>query len=151
MSTDLRRAVTAPAGIATAYRAAAYVVALSRARALCLRVGARVPQLDRLLARHRVRDWAFVTAYNPRNRRLASARNAQRLRTLRGSLRGLRLVLCAEGRADDGSWREVSLFVAPMTAARAMRVGRQFDQYAVVVGRRGGPVQLAWCADRLIA
>lgn len=147
----LGHSVTVPAWLPAAYRAAAYVVESPRAPALCLRVSVRAPRLDRLLARHRVRDWAFVTAYNPRNRRLSAARNAQRLRALRTALRGSRLILAAEGRADDGSWREASLFVAPMTAARAMRLGRQFDQYAVVVGRRGGPVRLAWCADRLIA
>lgn len=145
------RDVSAPDSLRAAYRAAAYIVDLPCGPVLVLRIGERHRRLDRLLARRGVRDWAFVTAYNPRNRRLRAARNAQRLRTLRRALLGPSLLWNGEGRADDGSWREASLFVAPIAATRAMRLGRQFGQYAVVVGRRGGPPRLAWCADRLIA
>lgn len=145
------RAMTAPAQLDAAYRAAAYVVAVPREPTLTLRIGERSQRLARLLVRHGVRDWAFVTAYNPRNRRRSTGRNAQALRVLRGALRGRSLLLSADGRADDSSWCEASVFAAPMTAARAMRLGRQFQQYAVVVGRRGGPARLAWCIDRLIA
>lgn len=143
--------MTPALGLAAAYRAAAYVVELACGSALTLRVGERSLPLERLLARNGVRDWAFVTACNPRSRRLSMARNAQRLRALRRALRGCAVLLRGEARADDGGWREASLLVAPMTAARARRLGRQFDQHAVVVGRRGRPARLAWCADRLIA
>jgi hypothetical protein len=54
--------------------------------------------------------------------------------------------LPGEGVADDPDWgAEVSLLILGITPARALRLARQFGQYAVVVGRRGDPARLEWC------
>lgn len=133
-----------------AYRAAAYIVLLPGARRLTLRVGRCEPALDRLLARHALRDWAFLTAWNPQGAVLAPGRNAQRQRGLRRSLRGVRLLLPGAGWADDATWCEASLLAVPLSSSRAMRLGRQFGQLAVLVGTRGGSARLAWCERRRV-
>jgi hypothetical protein len=51
----------------------------------------------------------------------------------------------AIGVGDDGSWpAEQSLLVLGIDKAEAVALGRAFEQFAVVVGRRGGPARLAW-------
>jgi hypothetical protein len=108
-----------------------------------LRIGERNGALDRLLHRHRRRDWAFITAWNPRSRRLPRWRNERRQRAL---ARLLPLALLGAGIGDNASWApEESLLVLGVTAGRARRLARQFGQNAIVAGCRGGLARLVWC------
>jgi hypothetical protein len=105
-------------------------------------VGQRNRPLERLLHRQHRRDWAFLTAWNPRSRRLPRWRNERRQRAL---ARLLPLALLGAGVAADGRWAEESLLAFGVPPGRARRLARQFGQNAVVVGRRGVPARLLWC------
>ena len=129
-----------------AYVATSYIVDTPNRRTV-LRVGQRNRVFEHLLRRCRVRSWAFVSGCNPSSRRLSRWRNAARASRLARITKawGLR-TLPGEGVADDPDWgAEVSLLILGITPARALRLARQFGQYAVVVGRRGDLARLEWC------
>jgi hypothetical protein len=125
-----------------AYLATHYVVFAGGAP-LILRIGERNRELDRLLRRHGRRDWAFLTAWNPRSRLLPHWRNAHRQRRL---ARLFPQALDGAGIGVDPDWpAEDSLCVLGVAAGRARRTGRLFGQYAILAGTRGGVARLLWC------
>jgi hypothetical protein len=129
-----------------AYIATSYVVSTPNGRT-ALRIGQSNPEFERFLRRWRVRSWAFVSGCNPASRRTARWRNVARASRLARITRawGLR-TFPGEGVADDPNWGvEVSLLILGIAPARALRLARQFGQYAVVVGRRGATAHLEWC------
>ena len=108
-----------------------------------LRVGERNHELDRLLRRHGWRDWAFITAWNPRSHPLPAWRNDYRQRRL---ARLFPLALVGAGIGEDPDWPgEESLCVLGLSAGRARRIARLFGQNAIVAGTRGGAARLIWC------
>lgn len=118
----------------------------TRVQCIEVRAGRRCAVLDRWLHRLDIREWLFITAWNPRSRPLPRWRNRARQRALQRTLRrNVRVLYCGLGVPDDRSWRsEHSLFAGPVAAGRARRLGRQFHQNAVVIGRRGGVPALLW-------
>lgn len=132
--------------LATAYLAAVYSAEEGPGRSIEIRCGERSAGVDRLLERHGFQDWAFVTACNPRSRRLDDGENAARMRRLQATLETAgRIVLPGLGAARDGSWpEEKSLLVLGMPEAEAVRLGADFEQHAIVVGRHGEPARLVW-------
>ena len=142
----LRPARVRDPALVAAYVATSYIVDTPSER-IALRIGQRNRVFERLLRRRRVRSWAFVGACNPASRRLSRWRNAARagllVRVTKAS--GLR-TLPGEGLADDPDWGgEASLLILGIAPVRALRLARQFGQYAVVVGRRGAAARLEWC------
>ena len=116
-----------------------------RSAVIDLRIGARSAALDRLLHRLGVRDWVFVTAWNPFSRAQPAWRNHARQARLARGLRGIRICMPGLGLPRDPRWQpEHSLFAAPVSAGRARRLGRRFGQNAVVAGRRGHAPALIW-------
>jgi hypothetical protein len=118
-------------------------------RRVCFRAGARSAKLEALLVRHRARDWAFVTAWNPASVELSRAENDMRQRDLQRKLTaaGLRW-LPGEGIGDDpSSAPEECLLVLNISRGKAVALGRAFGQLAIVAGRRGGPAHLVPCAS----
>lgn len=114
-----------------------------------LKIGASTPLA---LARCcRGRCWAIVTARNPgasrssqfRNRR-ADQRLVQRLQRLRPSL-----LWPTAHRDPSGHWpEERGWLFCPATLQSAVRIGREFGQMAVVLGRPGRPIEIAECFGR---
>ncbi|RKH63332.1 DUF3293 domain-containing protein [Corallococcus llansteffanensis] len=143
---DARRAA-----LSKAFQATAYVVRphpLVGGVKHVLRVDAAHPVLDAALAAHGHTTWAFVTAWNPRARPRSPRTNAGLQRTLRGLLeaRGQPSVP-AVGVAEDRSWFEESLFVPGLSRDEAWRLGRLFDQEAVLWARAGGVAAFLWCQE----
>jgi hypothetical protein len=142
----LRAAPVRDPALVAAYAATSYIVDAPNQR-IALRLGQRNRVFERLLRRRRVQSWAFVSACNPASRRLPRWRNAARASLLVRITKkyGLR-ILPGEGLADDPDWGgEASLLILGITPVRALRLARQFGQYAVVVGRRGDVARLEWC------
>ncbi len=129
-----------------AYRATLYTVP---GLGLKLFIGRPSRSLDAVLRYFDRAQWAFVTAANPRSKRLDERANAVRHHALRqrvwaGGWQGF------EGYsvALDGRWPpESALLVLGIDEAAAVRLGRSFDQNAIVVGRRGAPPALRWCDE----
>lgn len=113
-------------------------------RRICFMAGSRSPRLDALLERTRTRTWAFITAWNPNSEALSRDENDRRHAGLVRAIEALGLAtLPGEGIGADPAWpAEQSLMVLDITRARAVSLGRQFGQLAIVAGRRGEPPKL---------
>ncbi|WP_375742165.1 DUF3293 domain-containing protein [Corallococcus interemptor] len=132
-----------------AFKATGYVVRphpLVGDRKHVLRVEGLHPELDAALAAHGFTTWAFLTAWNPRAHARPPRTNArlqQRLLVLLEA-RGHPSV-SAVGVAEDRRWSEESLFVPGLSREEAVRMGRLFDQEAVLWGTVGGAAELVMC------
>lgn len=125
-----------------AYHQTTYAAAVD----LRLRIGQRNALLDALLDERGIDAWAYLSAYNPGSRPVGDEENRaaqQRLIDLVRE-RGLAWYVGA-GEADDGSWPpEPSLLVLGLARGDAEAIGREFEQSAIVVGKRGGVPELVW-------
>ena len=119
-------------------------------REICFLAGSNSRKADALLRRHRATRWAFITAWNPASVPLGRAENERRQQRLRLELaKGGYRFLPGEGRGDDPSWEpEDSLLVLRISEGKAVALGRQFGQLAVVVGRRGESARLVSSAPK---
>lgn len=88
-------------------------------------------------------EWAFLTAWNPGSvprdedaNRAAQERLVARLESYS--------VLAGHAEAQDGSWREPSLFVIGIPRWEALEIARECGQAAFLAGEPGGLVQLIW-------
>ena len=120
-----------PPRLLRAYRQTRY-----SAGGMVVLVGRRVP--DALFAQVGARAAVFVTAWNPRSRRMPSGWNARMQRRLAERLRRL-AVVPADGTL--GRWHEAHLLVA-VDLRRMLRIARIFRQLGVVAMRRGRPARL---------
>ena len=133
--------------LAAAYRATAYLVAAAEGReSFVIRCEERSAATDRLLQRHGLHDWAFITACDPRSRVLTPAENATRMARLVAAVDDLgHPYLAGSGEGADGQWpAEPSLLVLGIPEADAIRLATAFDQHAILAGRRGEPARLVW-------
>jgi hypothetical protein len=116
-----------------AYRRTSY-----EAGGIKIHIGRRSPEADRLLLANGVRNAVFITAYNPRSRRMPSEWNQRMQTRLRHDL-GRRPVLW--GRGTAGHWSEVHLLV--FGDPRPIRkLARRYRQYGIVIISRGQPARL---------
>lgn len=133
--------------LTAAYRATDYIVLAGDGRpAFALRCEERSEAVDRLLAGHGLREWAFITACNPRSQILPAAENAARMDRLHAAVRDRgHPSLPGSGEGPDETWpAEPSLLVLGMPEADAIRLAAEFDQHAILVGRLGEPARLVW-------
>ena len=115
-----------------------------------IKPGRRSPALDGLLNERRLREWAYLTAYNPASRKLAEEENVRRQRELVDAVRDRGLAfLEGEGiGADTRRWpAEPSILILGIESEAARALGRQFGQLAIVVGAAGQPARLVACED----
>jgi hypothetical protein len=118
-------------------------------RGICFMSGWASSKLDALLRRHHATRWAFLTAWNPASVELSRVQNDVRQRELIAILEreGYRW-LPGEGIGEDPAWTpEQSVLVLGISPGKAVALGRQFGQLAVVVGGRGEQAQLVTSAS----
>jgi hypothetical protein len=130
------------------YRATHYEVNWDRG-AFVLRIDQRSGSLAACHRAFGVSCSAFITAWNPRSQPADDASNAAAQDRLQARLHneGYRTV-AGVGEDPTGAWpAEHSLLVLGMNAADAQRVGRAFDQSAVVVAGTDAVPRLLWVAD----
>jgi hypothetical protein len=132
--------------LAHAYFRTTYIVE-APAGPIRLRIGERNGALDDLLAGSGVREWAFITAWNPGSFKLPPAENARNNADLEMRIgKGGYRFLPGEGVGDDGAWApERSFLVLGIDQAKALALGRFYRQRAIVVGTAGGPPELIFC------
>jgi Protein of unknown function (DUF3293) len=119
---------------------------LDRPPLVDIRIGEHSAALDRLLEDYGVREWAFVTASNPRSRRLPDRVNARRNAEMKHSLQqaGWR-ALEAIGLPPDDRWQaEASVLIPGMDRDAAMKIALRWEQNAFVHGVIGQPAELVW-------
>jgi hypothetical protein len=131
-----------------AYRRTTYVAHTGNGN-IPISPGRRSLALDGLLNERGVRDWAYVTAYNPDSQLLAEAQNVRRQQELVEAVRDRGLAfLDGEGIGEDSRWpAEPSILILGIESDDARALGRQFGQLAIVVGRTGQPARLVACAE----
>lgn len=133
--------------LAAAFLATHYRVWVDEAW-LQTRVGERAPLLAAWLLRHGCSAASLVSARDPGGRALPETENQQREARLRMRLGELGLAaLPAEGVADDGGWREPSLWVPGLHGAACRQLMQQFAQLAWVEYDASGLAQLRWTRD----
>jgi hypothetical protein len=134
MSSSARYAIryeVMPPRLLRAYRQTRY-----SAVGVVVRVGRCVP--DVLFAKVGAREAVFVTAWNPRSRRMPWGWNARMQRRLAERLRRF-VVVPADGTL--GCWHEAHLLVVA-DVRQVLRLARIFRQLGVVAMRRGRPARL---------
>lgn len=130
------------------YEKTTYCVHAGAKRPICFRVGGRSVRLDALLERYGAARWAFITAWNPQSRQLPANENVARQNALLERLiaAGIRC-LPGEGRGEDPTWPpEESILAFDIQPYVARALGRDFGQFAIVIGRRGRPARLVACS-----
>ena len=97
------------------------------------RIGHRSPDIVRLLGALGVNHAAILTAANPFSKSLSDELNAERNMSLAAKALELRsVVIPAIGSAEDGSWKEPSLFLAGLSQEQACNLSDHFEQNALV-------------------
>lgn len=111
-----------------------------------IRIGHRSRALDRLLQENGVQNWAFVTASNPRSRRLPDRDNAKRNTEMKQSLQqGGWQMLDGMGLPCSPEWQpEHSVLILGIDRDAAMKVALRWEQNAIVCGTIGQPAELVW-------
>jgi Protein of unknown function (DUF3293) len=132
------------------YRGTSYTVAID-GRTLHIHVDRTTPDLDAELTRRDVTTWAFVTACNPRSKRLSPAENEEQQVRLKKELRQRGFTSAAgEGKGPDATWSpEESLLVFGISELDALAIGAQYRQLAIVVGQQNRPARLVACAKEI--
>jgi hypothetical protein len=132
----VRQASSIPPGLLRAYRRTTY-----HAAGVNVRIDEFSPAA--LLAVLDTHQAVFVTAWNPRSRRMPAGWNHRAQRRL---LQHLHRAAALEGHGACGTWHEAHLLVAADPRA-IMHLARRFRQRAVVVLRRGRRVRLVLLAS----
>lgn len=111
-----------------------------------IRCGELSPAVDRLLTESGLNDWTYITACNPRSQQLSDEENQRRMHDLEGRLNALPCSLYhGRGVGTFGAWPpEPSLLALGLSEDQALALGKEFEQAAIVVGRRGEVARLAW-------
>lgn len=110
--------------------------------AIIIRIGEPSPALDDLLKQHRQAGWAFITAFNPASEILSDAENLKRHEQLLKAVHPY-IFFEGEGRGENPPWKpERSLLVIGIDPNTATRIGSEFGQNAIVVGKSGEPAEL---------
>ena len=130
----------------TAFLDTNYVVVDEEIRVV-IRVGETSDSLERFLARKRITEWAFITAFNPYSQQLSETENEKRQMKMRGILQSESFsFLSGFGEAANGEWPpEPSLFIFDLKEVRAIEIAQDFEQNAIVCGRIGEAAELVWC------
>jgi hypothetical protein len=114
-----------------------------------IRVGEKHPRIDALLSHHKVTEWAYITAWNPRSQLLSAEQNALAQVQLTDVVleRGLGFY-GGSGIPDNPGWTaERSVWIAGISRQAAVELGARFGQNAIVVGTAGGVAELLCCPE----
>ena len=115
-------------------------------QAIDIRVGEPNAALDELLKGNGVRQWAFVTASNPRSRPLSERDNVLRNAEMKHSLgaAGWRTVDGVGLPCRPGWQPEHSVLILGIDRDTAISLARRWEQNAFVYGTLGLPPELVW-------
>ncbi len=109
---------------------------------ISIKIGRRNPKLDAFLERMNHKEWAFITAYNPFSKVLSDRENEERHHLLRKQIEKYTFFE-GEGVGIDPSWKpERSFLILGISETDAVKLGEDFQQNAIVVGRRKGQARL---------
>ena len=101
---------------------------------LTIEIGVLNQAVNMLLIKHKSAEWAFITAYNPYSRVLTDDENKVRHDELKELTKDY-ITFEGHGVGEDPAWEpELSLFVIGITRDEASKIGKKFEQNAIVYG-----------------
>ena len=117
--------------------------------AIDIRIGQSCPPLDALLDQHAARCWAFITAWNPGSNKLEATENRNRQDRLEAEIKQAGYFFYrGAGVPDRDDWEpENSILIFGLNRDAAVKLGKQYEQLAIVVGDRGGLAELVFLAS----
>jgi len=106
------------------------------------------PAFVAFLKANKIKSWAVITAYNPLSEPLTETENSQANDRLESYLVKRKLVYfpCDSLPSKSGDKGERGFLVANITRGAAAKMGRSFNQNAVVFGYKDGQCEILWCA-----
>jgi hypothetical protein len=126
------------ASLLRAYRETVYETTSYEMGDIVVRIGRRVPAMDKLLSAAGAKQAVFITAYNPFSRVMPPGWNMRMQARLAEALRRYRLL---PARGHYRGWSEEHLLA--LADVRVMRrVARRFRQNAIVIIHSRKPVRL---------
>jgi hypothetical protein len=100
------------------------------------------PKLDELLEQHQCETWAFITAFNPYSKILLEEENLRRHQMLVSDLSNFKLFE-GVGAGKESSWNpERSVLVLNISLEEAIRMGKKYEQNAIVTGKKNSVAEL---------
>ena len=116
---------------------------------LTIEIGVLNQAVDMLLIKHKSAEWAFITAYNPYSRVLTNDENKVRHDELKELTKDY-ITFEGHGVGEDPAWEpELSLFVIGITRDEASKIGKKFEQNAIVYGKLNTLPELLITNDKL--
>lgn len=110
-------------------------------REITINIGKTQIEIDDLIKP--VKQWAFITAYNPLPKILLDVENKTRNRQLKKDAEGLGFqVYTGYGIAKDKSWKEDSFLIVGIDKEEAKQLGIKYGQLAIVVGELNKEAEL---------
>jgi len=118
---------------------------------MSIKIGHQNPELDALLERYDLTNWAYVTAFNPFSELLTAEGNEERHEQLNKRLKEY-LSFEGEGLGTDPSWKpERRFLILGISEKDAVKLGEDFQQNAIVVGKLKNVSKLMLLRDELNA
>jgi hypothetical protein len=111
---------------------------------ITIKIGIMNPDLDKLLKQYDVREWAYITAWNPYSVPTSIKTNEEKNLQLKIELSNY-IILEGEGVGTDPSWMpEKSFLVLGISKEQAIDLGRKYQQNAIVLGDLNSTPTLLW-------
>lgn len=112
-----------------------------------LRCGEVSESLDALLDARGEDEWGYLTANNPNSVRVSDEENERRNSRLARRMASDYVVFSGLAVSDDGGWSEHSFLVLGMPLETVLKLAVEFEQNAILAGRRGEAARIVWVAD----
>lgn len=114
-----------------------------------LRVGELNFQFDQFLGKNGATRWAFITPENPRSQLLPADENSRRCQIFLEKIAGRGYQFFdGMGIGAGGDWLpERSFLILEISPKAAVALATEFDQNAIVFGKKGAAPELWWLAD----
>ena len=101
---------------------------------ITIEIGKFNQDLNNLILNHNSNEWAFITAYNPYSRVLTNDENRVRHEELKDLTKNY-MTFEGHGVGQDPTWEpELSLFIIGISKDDALKIGKEFEQNAIVYG-----------------
>ena len=115
---------------------------------IVMRLDGPNPELLSYLKKNNIKQWAFMTAWNPYSNEQTEEYNQGQQAELLEKLKDYKVCI-GKGEGRDGVWSaEESVFVAGIKSEDAEYLGRDFGQYAILVNGENGEPELLVCPPR---
>ena len=111
---------------------------------ITIKIGEHNGLLNNLLFEQGFEKWAYITPFNPYSKVLTVEQNEHRLKDLRNKIANYKYFE-GEGVGKDPSWKpEKSFLILGITKERAIELGNEYEQNAIVYGEINELPELLW-------